>query len=160
MKYSYRKFVLICITGISSLLMANAGYALDEKVYPGNMCQTGSGSQDGDISHWATYLSNGSGFSRGVACPIVRDNMTNVNGIPTVYVRVNRSASASTNFTCYLYNMTSTGSSWFVDSASFSGTGNTSLYLSLPTTTGFGHHTIYCSVPNGSRIISYRVEEI
>lgn len=134
-------------------------FAADEKVYTGAGCHEYYGSQSGDVDHRGHRLENTVASARWVTCPIARDNTSNTDGLPYVYVRMNRSTSASAGYLCYLKNYTSYGVQTSWDSNTFSGTGDYSMYLTLASTNSYGHYVVYCNVPSGSYLYNYRVIE-
>jgi hypothetical protein len=158
MRHLKKPFVVLF--SLFALCSANSVFAVDGKVFSGNGCQPYFGSQAGDISAYShkVYNSNGS-YSRLVSCPIARDNTSNTNGISLAYVRVNRSSSTTYTLSCYLQSRDSLGTLIDSDSATYTGTGDASLYMNLTSSANLGYYTMYCSLPPYSGVYSYRIDE-
>jgi hypothetical protein len=149
--------LMICLFALGS---ANSAFAVDEKVFSGNGCQPYFNTQVGDISAYSHKVYNANGTaSRWVSCPITRDNISNTNGISLAYIRVNRSSATSSTLSCYLHSRDSLGTLVDSDSATFSGTGDASLYLNLASSANLGYYSLYCLLPPYSGIYSYRIDE-
>lgn len=159
MKLTIAKSASMAFGSMVYLMSTGYSLAVDEKVYTGSGCQAYYGSQVSNFDHRGHRLENKVTSGRWAACPIARDNTSNTNGLPAVYVRMNRSTAATSSYLCYLKNYTSFGSQTSWDSAIYNGTGNYSMGLNLASTSSYGHYVVYCKVPRSSYLYNYRVIE-
>ncbi len=142
--------------------LVSTGYSLassvEDKVYTGAGCHAYFGSQAGDFVHSARSLRNNATSARWTLCPIAREKVASNSGV-RAFVRVQRSTAASADFLCYMMNHTGTGTLTSWGASTYAGTGAASLSMGMSPTNAYGHHAIYCRVPRGSELFSYRVVE-
>lgn len=156
--------LVLVIAAVAALALAPAKTDAAELIYPGAACQPSpSDNVDPDISHsaYGTYNIDPT-YARGVNFPISRQNVSNITGLNTSYIRVYDN-SATRGFSCTIYSMSSSGS--LQDSAtnvtSNLYTGATSLAITgISVSAAYGYYVAYCSIPNDySKVNSYRIIE-
>ena len=142
-------------------VLAGNSYAGDEKVMPGLACQPELASLDTSrTSSFASYISNNDATNTlHVTCPVVRDNISNINGTDWSYVRVRGNTTTGTDVSCTLYSYDSLGGFLESDFAQGGAAGNVSLSLDVDSSGFGGFYSYHCVLPPGGRIYSYRVSE-
>jgi PKD repeat protein len=145
---------------LGGLIVSNMAFAVDRKVYPGATCHSYVGSLNDDFDHLSQYIENKNTTNlRLVTCPIVRDNVLNVNGTNAVSIQVNRDNSTTIALSCVLTSWDPIGNYVDSDFASFSGVGQNTLSLNVVTSVVDGYYNVICFLPPLSSIYSYEVEE-
>lgn len=146
------------IVGAASLLLAFAANSADDvKIYPGANCQPHAGVAADNINTFTDLIRNGDAATRFVICPIVRDRVKNTNGVKAARVRV-RSDGVNT-LTCGLDAWSPFGVLTESNSDSTTSATAVNLDLDIDSSTKGGHYVIFCSLPPGTDVFSYRVVE-
>jgi hypothetical protein len=144
---------------VSMITTPPASWAVDTKIYPGNMCNPWLQGDIGIASAYE-YWNGYSNKTLTVSCPIVRDNEANTNGTQSVYVRVENRAVSSVPLYCYLRSYDSLGNLVETSRTSnFNGPGKTSLFVDVNSSAVVGYYSLECYLPPYSGIMSYRVDE-
>ncbi|MDD9944760.1 MAG: hypothetical protein OXU20_27210 [Myxococcales bacterium] len=140
-----------------ALLPLPAGAAQwDTKHYHGSLCQPNN--DEDDLYRWYTTGTRNKGESRfaHLICPIVRDNTTNTNGaLVRVTVReVDRGG------WCSLHAMAWPDPSTVISAwGAWEGGGIKIVELQLHSSFKHGHYSLWCTISEGSSVISYWVAE-
>jgi len=143
------------------LSVTSVSFAADVKTYPGSGCQPINSSYPHSLNGWGWLTNLDSAGSRTYSCMIVRDNeLASQTAVSGFWVRVN-DTSTSKVVSCFLTKVNQDGNfpNWKVRSTSVSGTGQQTL--------SFGqmfaglNEILYleCTLPYGSTLISYRIQE-
>ncbi len=152
------KLSLSLLTLATVALTSSTSFAVDGKVYPGSNCLPYSSSSADILERFAQYVENTAPSNSAlVICPITKDI---VGGTFLSYIRISYTKVSSTGFYCAIYARNATGggthtsSKWDFDSA---GTKN----MVLPDIPGYssGSYSLYCILPPGAQLHSYRIDE-
>ena len=146
---------LLAIAGLYANASAAATY--DAKNYPGANCQAMNGTQTSSLTHSNSGVYNVTASDVVVACPIVRDNIINQNGVRVIaYVENNGAANA---LYCKFYSNDQWGALVAGASAN-SPVGLNALGLSVLSSQPItGHYVFLCNLPPKSSVRSYQVYE-
>ena len=139
-------------------LSAPSAFASDGKVYAGSTCK-GLNAANADILYtFSNYAENTSNTNSAlVMCPITKDI---VAGTYLQYIRVSFSKEDSTGLYCAVYGRNATGGGSFVTSKwDFDGAGARNMVLPDVDVHASGSISMYCIIPPGGRIQSYRIDE-
>lgn len=147
---------VILITGFLTSSFAFA--VVDKKVIPGSACHSYIGAYTADLNHYSDRIENISANGRWVTCPIVRDNVTNVNGF-TVEVRMDRDPGANSNLVCAATSWTPLGGFVATGFFSYAGAGPAINVIGVGASAPFGHYNMICYLPPNSSIFSYMYTE-
>ncbi|MCA1851674.1 MAG: hypothetical protein LC647_04590 [Beggiatoa sp.] len=150
------KTVFLSTALAGALAAASAAHAVDVKVFPGNACQAAFGNEAADLGH-GVFLLNGGAANRIVVCPIVRDNHRNRDGVRSVGVRV--SSLNGITLTCALSSVSAGGNLLEANTNSTTSTVVTNLPLDIDRSTNNGTYVLFCELPPGGQVLSYRVIE-
>lgn len=132
-------------------------FPYDAKTFHGSECQPLYGSQSADINYYTNRVYNVGSGSRGVTCPVVRDNTTNTSGTFGTEIYVNNVAGKY--LACTLYSYDSHGS-WVASSTkSTTAGGKQTLYPDVNLSKNMGNYSVYCYLPKGASLYSYKVKE-
>jgi hypothetical protein len=146
----------------SSLISASNAEAGDEKVYASAFCQPSNPSTSDNLIYQAGRLIS-VGAASQVVCPIVRDNTRNTNGLTEVWVTGFRTEqNVGSNFGCSLFSTNHRGETIDIQTITFPATlGRVAIVFELLNVSRneTGHYAIQCTMPNGSSLIEYEVEE-
>jgi len=137
---------------------ASAGSGDDAALFPGVLCRAASQAEQDDLDYLGTgAVSNGSGSSETVECPLVKDNRNDDDGFDLLEADVYEPA--NTSMTCSAYAYDHDGDQWDIASDSTISGQDVATFSALDSIAG-GFHFIRCSVPAGGRVISiYGVED-
>lgn len=128
----------------------------DIKTTNGSACQPINGWESTDFNHTATGTVNTSFERKFVSCPIVRDNVTTKGD---AHVRAYVETAGAGDMGCAALSLGAFGT--FI-SGTFDVTtviGNNELNMYLPSSAINGNYVLVCSMPEKSRISSYRLTE-
>lgn len=151
------KSVILSTALAVALAAASAAHAADAKVYPGNACQEFFGDHAGDLFRTVAFLRNESAQDTIVICPIVRDNIGNLNGVVGADVRVQSTAGALLK--CYLQSRSALGQLLEQDEVETTSENVNVLPLDVDISTHGGTYSLACELPPQGRIYGYRVTE-
>lgn len=132
-------------------------FSFDAKVFHGSECQPVHGNQTSDFKYYNNRIYNAGSGTRYVTCPIVRDNTVNTSGTfgTEVYVR----NVASHKLSCTLYSWSPHGVLVAANSKSTPNNGNQTLRPDVNLSKNMGSYNLYCRLPKGASIYSYKVKE-
>lgn len=154
--HSFNKFtVTLAFAAVSTAGVALAG---DGKVYPGSACVPYSSGSANILQRFSDYaLNTSTGNSALVTCPVVKDI---VGGTRLEYIRISYNKTNSSGFYCQVFSKNHSGTSFHTSSKwDSSSTGNKTMILPDVNAYGSGSVSLYCIIPPGGRITSYRVDE-
>lgn len=129
----------------------------DYKIFPGIMCAP-IGARTQDFMVWSDSIQNNGTVGLDVICPLVRDNALNVDGTAALELNIWNEL-YGVNFYCVAYSFDKYGVQIDFASAITGLQGKRSLKLSVANSVAEGYYTLYCLVPPGSRIYSYKLIE-
>jgi hypothetical protein len=141
------------------LSLSNASYAEDPKVYPGQACHALYESDAAGLTREANgiYSRQGNVY---VSCPIVRDNVSNLDGTKDAVVIVwNEQFIVQNNVGCTLYSNTLGGATVATKSAVAALGGPLTLNVDVNASQNGGYYNLHCWLPIHSGILSYRITE-
>jgi hypothetical protein len=147
-------FVLIAIT-------VGAGFAsqarADGKVISPSSCRLAGGGTTG-LSYGAGHVTNTSGASAAIVCPVFRDTVSNSNGLLDLEVAVGDSTGT---ISCDALALDRAGNITKSVTRRTPGTGAQVIDFAatLNASSNRGHYSVICQVPNGSRIHSLFYDE-
>jgi hypothetical protein len=156
MKPMSHMFIALVTVGV--FLLSGLAIAQDRKIHSGNMCQPEYHSYATDLQALPNGSRNGSTTATiHVTCPIVRDNVLNVNG--TIQAFVNVQSSGGLNLSCYLGSYDPTGA--FIASTSASTVSNVPIGLNVDVGASavLGSYALHCILPPLARIFNYDISE-
>lgn len=143
--------LLLCI---SSTVLAS-----DVKTYPGSGCQPVDPSYPHALNGWGWITNLDSAGNRSYRCPIVRDNELQSNSaIEGFWVRANVT-DASKTLSCWLIEVNSDGNNPKSRVRSTSGSGQQTLSYGQFFGSFNGVNYMLCTIPYGSSVLSYRIQE-
>lgn len=136
----------------------------DVKIYHGSQCQyvdinnvNSPEFYNNPLQFDTVGIFNQDAGSTHVVCPIVRDNASNTSGVFSTQVSINNVADRE--FWCEFISRDHFGQLIAKDrDSTFSG-GNRVLTMAVNASVADGNYNIYCHMPQGTRIYSYRVVE-
>jgi hypothetical protein len=150
------KWCFALVAGTLVLSSVDA-YANDVKSFPGAACQPGR--TDAPINrNNVGAMSNIGTRPQNWVCPIVRDSVTLANGMAGAAVVI-----SGPGVSCTLFSRNESGlSSVSINEASSValGSGLRRAQYGRLTSVVSGYYYFYCTIPVGSSIVSYRIEEI
>jgi hypothetical protein len=152
--------VALAVLCLSTVTQQSA-VAVDNKAYPGSMCQPWGNALAPLIATDGGGVVNYSTTSLLTAsCPVVRDNTTNTNGTPEVWVYVTRDATATSPLSCTLYSTrASDGATMYTRTDDTNLVGNVKLAIAFPSSATPGPYNLLCVLPQLSKIHAYLVPE-
>jgi hypothetical protein len=135
-------------------------FAVDGKSYPGSACLPYSSANMDIMERFAEYIENtAANNSLLVICPVIKDDIASTGG--TDYVRITFSKPDSTGFYCAIYSKNASGGGTYSSSEwNFSAGGTYNMVLTDVAGHASGTFSLYCILPPGAKIHSYRVDEI
>lgn len=152
------KLNLSLLTIAAVALTSSSALALDGKVYPGSLCLPYSSASGDILERFAQYVKNTAPANSAlVMCPITKDI---VGGTSLSYIRISYTKVTSTGFYCAIYGRTATGGGTHTSSQwDFDGAGTKNMVL--PDIAGYssGSYSMYCILPPGASLHSYRIDE-
>jgi len=133
-------------------------FASDVKIYPGSSCKPINPSYNYALNG-SGYLTNIDGVARTFSCPIITDYvLQNPNALQGLWVTVNEISPSGAVY-CWVTSVTSLGVAFKSRGRDTSQGGLTELNIGSMVGAGNGVYDLRCSVPSGSQIFSYRVQE-
>lgn len=151
-----RRRVYSCTVALALLSVTGTGHAADPKVYTGAECVPAFGQQAVDLPKTVGAITNLSADERFIVCPIVRDNVFNLNGTKSALVNV---YTPGATLTCDLFSMDQFAVVVASRTASTSGAGNQTLNVDVNASASKGMYGISCGLPEGGQVFSYRITE-
>lgn len=142
---------------IGDIILPPFFFPFDAKTFHGSECQPYYGSQSGDFNYYTNRMQNVSTSVRLTTCPIVRDNTTNTTGTLGTEIYVNNVAGQS--LSCTLYSFDSHGGWVASNTKSTTLGGKQTLYPDVNLSKDMGNYSLYCRLPKGASIFSYKVKE-
>lgn len=139
------------------LSYAAAGHATLASSYMGTQCQPYTETDAANLTFSSTELSNNSNGMAYVSCPIMRQNVHNTNGTLSAHVVV-RSYSGG-QIRCDFQSRTDRAISVAYRTATSSSTSVRKLDLDVNGSSSFGTYALFCTLPAGSVLYSYGIEE-
>lgn len=154
------KAIAVSFGAFTCIAMANApAFAVDGKVHPGSMCQPSDYSDASGLSTGGGFMKNIGSVAKFVTCPVIRDNVTNTNGISRAKMVVYNSQSGSTTY-CYLYSRSPSGG--YIESeysGVWTGVGHYTWNMDLDSSADRGLYYFSCYLSPGARVTAYTVDE-
>lgn len=151
---------LMVIAVVSCAAFGSSAYAgSDAKVMAGSACQftdptkqtlTSVAFQSGNITNTADQPAR-------VVCPVVRDNINNLDGIVAATMRVRGSAGVAV--LCFLRSRDRFGTIIEDDVSSGGANGPQSVTLDVSTSSRSGSYDVSCRLPKNGSILTYQVSE-
>lgn len=130
----------------------------DTKTFSGGMCQPYFGSQAGDFNQTHYSMYNKTNGFRSISCPLVRDNVNNLNGPSSVVMNV-KNGGAPSKLSCTAYSYKDDGTLLASNAKNTSSAGVSKLIMYVNKSAKNGHYSIYCSLPKYSSVLSYQIFE-
>jgi len=155
-----RRFAMFGVF-LGCLALSPLSHAVDDNTVDGLACQEFLGAEAGDFNRASVNgITNVAAGNRFVVCPIVRDNVLNTNGTRSVVMRVQSSGGATLTCTLESYGVFGTFGT-ALESNSGSTTSNTPAFfvLDVDVSSRGGFYALFCDLPPGGSVISYRVNE-
>ncbi len=165
MKRNGPSFWLFAVLVLCFTLISANGFGQDRKTYHGTTCQGLAPFDRSMLENRVAGIENFHGtLPAFVMCPIIRDNANNTTGFDgPIWVRVFRSSATTQRLHCWVSTINVTGVR--IRTANASWVGNGWQWLALNTSgagasVAWGSALLYCSLPPGSRLLSYTVDEL
>lgn len=127
----------------------------DYKTFNGSTCQPHFGNQAGAFKTGTFGILNQSKFNRWVSCPIMRDDTETTRGA-TFNVYLNRAKGGR----CGVYSLDPHGKVIKSQWKNVSSNGKTTLSFSLNKSVKMGNYFMYCLLPKGGFVNSYKLKEL
>lgn len=178
MRKQSRSLMLLALTAVASVSAAEQAVVnpnvaallpvpvADMKTYNGNQCEAYHhwdipNVQNQGIVQSAPIVGAGTHISGSlpawVLCPIVRDNTTNIDGTLGVDVYIKNVAGQS--YQCQLVSVRPNGTTVDSNTKSTTTAGEQTLVLDVNGSVNGGSYTLFCNLPSGAWLFSYRVRE-
>lgn len=167
-----KRQIINWLAASATILVTSVAFAAppyDAKVYSGSFCQPYHATQSDSIGYPHGAVNRTSHFV-WVACPIVRDNVRNVDGSwkgdstsAGLEVRVRNQANVGSgdNLTCYFKSYSAgsyllqTDDGYVKPSAAQHG----AIELNLDRSSDGGYYTLLCHLPAYSSVLNYQLKE-
>ena len=133
-------------------------FSYDVKTFHSSECQPYYGNTSGDFNYYVNRVQNISNGYRRVTCPIVRDNTINTSGTKGVEVFVHNKVAGQT-LSCTLFSHDSQGYFVASDYEATTTVGRQALKLDVNLSKNMGNYSLYCYMPSGTSVFSYKVKE-
>lgn len=150
--------MLLSVFGLSAVLCAPQAYAEDQKVYDGTECRAYYPADAARLitTDFGLFAGQNEVF---INCPIVRDNISNLNGTKAAVVSVfNRNIDGLVG--CTLWSNSDNGGNVVKTAAvAQSFQGQQQLNVDVNASLNSGYYHLVCYLPPGSGILSYRINE-
>ena len=158
MKYSMSQWLrLWVVLSLMCTPMTTVAEAADDKTYPAAMCNLHVGDKTIQTSGGTLFNYY---YDKVIAeCPIVRDNIFNLNGTKNVWVRASDDLNDGNPISCYLLATSMDGWNMEWDTAEVDGWWAGSLHLNVDKSFSGGYYYLYCQFPLESEFYGYRVIE-
>jgi hypothetical protein len=139
-----KSIALISLVALCSLVLQSNAYAENKKTYGGSYCGAYYVSQESDLVHQVSGITNYANAARYISCPVIEDSIFHTNGT----VETGFYYTGAGTFTCVLYSMNGDGSIRQTKMGSRANTG----WLTLPGITtddpNGGNYSMYCLLPS------------
>jgi hypothetical protein len=150
------KQILLPLTGLVLVALANQGAAYDYKIHPGSQCQATVGAEAWAFDRGAGgFIVNSSAGDGQVECPIIRDNSFPAQ----LDVGIWLDTALGGTISCTFWSMNSAGApvAELPQSVTFSGPGAQPIYWAVaPSQTAFdGTYSIQCTLPPLGFVLRY-----
>ncbi len=146
------------LQAIAALSTLAVGQSLADTSYPGSLCHPDALSARPNIHREDRGVFNRGGGTAFVSCPVLRDITQDVDGLRGLRVFVTGSVSCTLNGRDF--NGSLTGDDGTRDTASYTGSGDSTLYLSTWKGYAGGPYEFACNLlSNGSGITGYYADE-
>jgi hypothetical protein len=157
------KATAICsVFGLLTAFVAPASQA-DEKVYPGSQCRAYYSFAQGNTRSDYIGMWNINGFGEDgvyIVCPIVRDNVSNMNGTRSAKIMVfNQRGINDEKVSCGLWSNSQNGGTVALKAAYAEYNGDNELNVDVDASASGGIYGLTCFLPPQSGIWSYRIDE-
>ncbi|MGR6035132.1 MAG: hypothetical protein ACU4EQ_10170 [Candidatus Nitrosoglobus sp.] len=143
-----KSIVLISLVALCSLALQSNAYAENKKTYNGSYCGAYYVSQESDLVHQVSGITNYANAARFISCPVMEDSVLNTDGTLNTglyYTGVG-------TFICALNSMNHDGSVRQTQVGSRSNTG----WITIPRVTTDdpvrGTYSIYCLLPSNGTL--------
>lgn len=154
----YGRALTLLAIGASMMLGSTQAFA-DGKVYPGSNCHPYNAASGNILQRFAQYAENTSNSNSALlTCPVTKDIVGSSAGLS--YIRISYTKPSSTGFFCAVYARNATGGGTHGSSEwDFGPAGTKNMILPDISGYGSGSYSLYCILPPGAQIHSYRTDE-
>jgi hypothetical protein len=147
-------------TATMLVLTALTTSAYATRIFAGSECQVFNPTQVTGIPDYDFAGLSNSGAAVAdltVICPVVRDNTSNINGTKNFTARV--ASNGSDLLFCTFYSLDENGTLIDVNTQSTTSGVPVTLNLDVGVSANKGYYNMACTLPPGTTIFSYRLEE-
>ena len=144
--------VLLQVAGVAAMVLAASPARADSKVISPSACRL-AGSGTTGLTYGAGHVTNSSGATADIVCPLVRDTVSSLSGLLDLEVAV---TDATGTMSCAAHAVDRAGNLIKTVGLATPGTGSQIIDFAgaLNVSVDRGHFQVICTVPNGGRIHS------